>query len=71
MSVTRTAAFSMIEPFALYILFLVADRPLSEWLSPAGMDLRWLYAARAGLVGLVLVFSGVATTSSWRLQSFP
>jgi len=56
MSMIRTAAFSRIAPFALYILLLIADRPFSEWLSQAGMDLRWLYAARAGLVALVLVY---------------
>lgn len=42
-------------PFAVYILFLVLDQFLSAALLGAGLDVRWLYAMRAGVVALLLV----------------
>jgi len=43
-----------IAPFAIYILFLALDAPLSNWVAALGLDIRWLYACRAGFAGLLM-----------------
>ena len=45
-----------IAPFALYILFLMLDQPLSGLLGMLGADVRWLYAFRVGLVAILLAW---------------
>jgi hypothetical protein len=45
-----------IAPFALYILFLVLDQPLSGLFGMLGADVRWLYAFRVGLVAILLAW---------------
>jgi CAAX prenyl protease-like protein len=50
----KGTATSRIAPFALYILFLVFDQPLSEIFSNLGIDARWLYSARVGMIALLL-----------------
>lgn len=41
-------------PFAVYILLLALDQPLSAMTEGVGWDARWLYAYRVGAVGLLL-----------------
>lgn len=43
-----------IAPFAIYILFLALDAPLSNWVVSSGLDARWLYACRAGFAALLM-----------------
>lgn len=45
-----------IAPFALYILFLVLDQPLSGWFGMLGVDVRWLYVLKVGLVAMLLAW---------------
>lgn len=43
-------------PFAAFIGFIVLESVAGEWLRSKGFDTRWLYGARAVVVGLLLVF---------------
>lgn len=52
----RGPAAARIAPFAVYILFLALNQQLSGSMEAVGMDARWLYACRAGLVALLLVW---------------
>jgi len=56
MTNTKGSPVPRIVPFAFYILFLVLDQPLSRLMATAGLDARWLYALRAGLVAVLLVW---------------
>lgn len=52
----KGSSASRIAPFALYILFLALDHPISRLMVRVGLDARWLYAVRAGLVAVLLVW---------------
>lgn len=45
-----------IAPFALYILFLALNAPLSAWVADAGMDARWLYLLSVGFAALLMAW---------------
>ena len=45
--------FARSLPFALYILFLVLEGSLSNWVP--GFDARWLYPVKTGLVAVALL----------------
>lgn len=55
MFILKGSAAARVIPFAVYILFLAVDQPLSDVLMGAGFDVRWLYAFRAGCVALLLM----------------
>jgi CAAX prenyl protease-like protein len=48
-------AVARIIPFATFIAFIVLESIAGEWLRSKGLDTRWLYAARAIIVGLLLL----------------
>jgi len=50
-----TPAAARIIPFAVFIAFLILQSTADEWLQSAGVDTRWLYAARAVIVGALLL----------------
>jgi CAAX prenyl protease-like protein len=50
-----TPASARIIPFAAFVAFMVAESLAGEWLRSLGMDTRWLYAARAVMVGMLLL----------------
>ena len=50
----QASAAARIVPFAVYILFLALDQPLSQTMNAAGLDARWLYGYRVGCVALLL-----------------
>jgi CAAX prenyl protease-like protein len=52
----QASAATRILPFAVYILFLALDQPLSQMMSAAGLDARWLYGYRVGCVAMLLVW---------------
>lgn len=63
MASTMTAAKSVdqaairIVPFAVFIAFIILESIAGEWLRSTGLDTRWLYGARAVVVGgLLLIF---------------
>jgi len=45
--------FVRVLPFALYIVLLALEGALADW--APGVDARWLYPLKAGLVALALV----------------
>lgn len=46
-----------IIPFAVFIAFIILESIAGEWLRSTGLDTRWLYGARAVVVGgLLLIF---------------
>lgn len=63
---SRYAAIARVAPFVTYILFLALGDVLAEWLTPLGLDARWLYAVRVGLVlALLLVFARYYQELKW------
>lgn len=55
MSSQLCSVTARLAPFAMYILCLVFEQPLSHALMAAGGDVRWLYAFKVGLVALLLL----------------
>lgn len=55
MSIPQRSVIVRIAPFAMYILCLALERPLSHALMMAGADARWLYAFKIGMVALLLL----------------
>jgi len=50
-----TPALARILPFAVFIAFIIVESVAGEWLRATGFDTRWLYGARAVVVGALLV----------------
>lgn len=50
-----TAPAARIIPFATFISFIVLESVAGEWLRSKGLDTRWLYGARAVVVGILLL----------------
>lgn len=49
-----TPAAARVTPFAVFIAFVILQGLAGEWLRSAGLDPRWLYAARTIVVALLL-----------------
>ena len=56
MHVLKGPAAARIAPFAVYSLLLALNEPLSSLIEEMGLDARWLYACRMGLVALTLAW---------------
>lgn len=55
-AILKAPAFARIAPFAVYILLLAFNRPLTDAVSAVGGDVRWLYAVRIGMVVWLLLW---------------
>lgn len=53
---SKGSSATRITPFAFYILFLALNQQLSRLMATVGLDIRWLYAVRAGLVAVLLAW---------------
>ena len=67
----RLAAVARIAPFAAYILFLALHEPLERWFGHLGLDVRWLYVLRIGVVlALLLLFVRNYVELRWTVTRF-
>lgn len=56
MHILKGPAAARIAPFVVFFLILALNEPLSSLVEGMGMDARWLYACRMGLVALMLAW---------------
>jgi len=56
MHIMNIPATARIAPFAVYVLFLALNEPLTSLTVEIGLDARWLYACKVGLVALMLAW---------------